>query len=212
VSEERLERWVPLVATVLLALAAVATAWAGYQASRWHGEQAVAGARANAARVESTRVSGVANRQAQIDVATFIAWVDAYARGETGLERFYRRRFTPRLKPAVDRWIASRPMKNPNAALTPFALPEYREGLTALERSERLEDTADMLATEARTDIQRADDYVLAVVLFATSLFFAGIGTRLPRPTAQAAVVALGCVIFLGTVAWLATFPVSLSV
>jgi hypothetical protein len=68
-SRERVERWVQVVATVLLALAAVATAWAGYQASRWHGEQAVAGAKANAARLESARASGVANRQAQIDVA-----------------------------------------------------------------------------------------------------------------------------------------------
>ena len=45
--------WVELIATVLLALAAVATAWSGYQASRWHGEQAIAFSRANASRLES---------------------------------------------------------------------------------------------------------------------------------------------------------------
>jgi hypothetical protein len=211
-NEDRAERWVHLVATVLLALAAVATAWAGYQASRWHGEPAVAGAKATAGRLESTRASGVASRQAQIDVATFIAWVDAYARGETTLERFYRRRFRPEFKPAVERWIASHPLKNPRAALTPFALPEYRAGLAALHRADRLETAADGFAAEARTDIRRTDDYVLAVVLFATSLFFAGIGTRLPRVGAQVAVVGLGCAIFVGTAAWLATFPVSLAV
>jgi hypothetical protein len=36
----RFERHYELAATVLLAMAAVATAWASYQAARWHGEQA----------------------------------------------------------------------------------------------------------------------------------------------------------------------------
>jgi hypothetical protein len=34
--------WVEIGATVLLALAAVATAWSSYQAARWNGEQAKA--------------------------------------------------------------------------------------------------------------------------------------------------------------------------
>ena len=34
-----------LVATVLLAFAAVATAWSGYQATRWNGEQVKASSR-----------------------------------------------------------------------------------------------------------------------------------------------------------------------
>ena len=70
--------WVEVVGTVLLALAAVATAWSGYQANRWHGEQALAVSHANAARVESTRVSNLADTQTEIDVATFTQWVDAY--------------------------------------------------------------------------------------------------------------------------------------
>ena len=44
--------WVDIASAALLALATVATAWSGYQASRWNGEQAKAGARANAARIE----------------------------------------------------------------------------------------------------------------------------------------------------------------
>ena len=74
-----------LAATVLLAIAAVATAWAAYQSARWHGQQAKAQSASVAARVESTRAANVANRQAQIDVALFTQWVDAYARHETEL-------------------------------------------------------------------------------------------------------------------------------
>ena len=47
--------WVEIVATVLLALAAVATAWSSYQANRWNGEQAKAAARVNALRIEAAR-------------------------------------------------------------------------------------------------------------------------------------------------------------
>ena len=60
--------------------------------------------------------------------------------------------------------------------------------------------------------IQRADNYSLAVVLFASSLFFAGISTRLASPTPRMAILALGYALFLGSVIWIATFPVGLSV
>jgi hypothetical protein len=76
----RLERRVELIATVLLAVAAVATAWAAYQSGRWHSQQAKGQSAGIAARVESTRAANVANRQGQIDVALFTQWVDAYAR------------------------------------------------------------------------------------------------------------------------------------
>jgi len=48
-------------------------------------------------------------------------------------------------------------------------------------------------------------------VLFAMTLFFAGLSIRLPSPRAQAALVALACVVFLGAAIWVATFPVSVA-
>ena len=114
-----------IVATVLLALATVATAWSGYQASRWNGEQAKAFSRGNAARIESTRASSRADTLTQIDIATFTQWVNAYARDETMLADFYFKRFRAEFKPAVDAWIATKPLKTPNAPLTPFAMPQY---------------------------------------------------------------------------------------
>ena len=60
--------------------------------------------------------------------------------------------------------------------------------------------------------IQRADNYALAGVLFAVSLFFAGISTRLHSPTPAMVVLGLGYALFLGSVIWIATFPVSVSI
>jgi hypothetical protein len=203
---ERLE----IVATVLLALATVATAWSGYQASRWNGEQAKAFSRGNAARIESTRASSLADAQTQIDVATFTAWVDAYAQGQRKLADFYLKRFRAEFEPAVDSWIATRPMENANAPLTPFAMPQYR--LAARKEAAELDAEAEAWAGKARTNVQRATNYVLGVVLFAVALFFAGMSTKLKARRLQIALLALGATVFLGTVIWLATLPISVSV
>jgi Ca2+/Na+ antiporter len=203
---ERLE----IVATVLLALATVATAWSGYQASRWNGEQAKAFSRGNAARIESTRASSLADAQTQIDVATFTAWVDAYAQGQVKLADFYLKRFRAEFKPAVDAWIATRPLKNANAPLTPFAMPQYR--LAARTEAAELDLEAEAWATKARTNVQRATNYVLGVVLFAAALFFAGMSAKLRTRRLRTVLLTFGLVVFLGTVAWIATFPISISI
>ncbi len=156
--------WVELAATLLLALATVATAWSGYQSTRWNGEQAKAAARANALRIESAKAAGLANTQTGIDVATFTQWANAYAREETVLADFYFKRFRPEFRPAVDAWVVTRPLKNPEAPLTPFAMPEYE--LAATAKADRLNAEAELSAAQARRNIQRASNYVLGVVLF----------------------------------------------
>ena len=208
--EHERSEWVEIVATVLLALATVATAWSGYEASRWNGEQAKAFSRGNAARIESTRASALADAQTQIDVATFTAWVDAYAQKQTQLADFYLKRFRAEFKPAVDAWIATRPLKNADAPLTPFAMPQYH--LAARDKAEELELEAETWAAKARTNVQRSTNYVLGVVLFAAALFFAGMSAKLRTQRLRRVLLLFGLVVFFGTVAWIATFPVSLSV
>jgi hypothetical protein len=202
--------WVEVVSAVLLSVAALAIAWSGYQASRWTGEQAKAFSRANAARVESTRWSNLANSQSEIDVATFTQWVDSYARKETELADFYRKRFRKEFKPAVEAWIASRPLKNPDAPLTPFATPQYR--LAARAESERLETKAAAEAAVASRNIQRATNYVLGVVLFSSALFFGGISSRIGNPRTRAVILGIGCLVLLVGLTWIITLPISFSV
>lgn len=195
---------------VLLSVATLATAWSGYQASRWNGEASKATARANASRVESTRASGLANRNAQVDIALFTQWVDAYARQETMLADFYRKRFRAEFKPAFEAWVATRPLRNPQAPLSPFAMPQYV--LAAETEADALETAAGASAAEARGNIQRAQNYVLAVTLFAASLFFAGISTKLTRPGPRTAVLGLGFLVFVVTLVWVASLPVTVAV
>jgi len=201
---------IELVAVVLLAIATVATAWSGYQSTRWNGEQAKAAGRSNALRIESAKAGGLANSQTQIDVASFTQWVNAYSLKQTELADFYFKRFRPEFKPAVAAWIATRPLKNADAPPTPFAMPQYK--LAARAQSERLEAQSNVLAGMVLINIQRASNYVLAVVLFASALFFAGMSTKLTAPKLRVAMLTIGCVLFLGTAVWIITSPVSVSV
>jgi hypothetical protein len=204
------DTWIDTIAAVLLAFAAVATAWSSYQASRWTGEQAKAFSAANAARIESTRLSDLANAQTQVDVAVFTQWVDAQLRGEADIANFYEERFRAEFQPAFRAWLATDPFDDPSAPPSPFAMDEYQ--LAANEQANELAATAEASAELARTYIQRATNYVLGVVLFATSLFFAGISTKLSSTKLRGVILGVGCVVFVLAASWIATFPISLSI
>jgi hypothetical protein len=89
-------------------------------------------------------------------------------------------------------------------------MPNYR--LEATAQADRLEMAAAASAAEASRDIRHANHYVLAVVLFSAALFFGGISTRLQRPRPRAVVLGIGCAVLVGTLAWVATFPLSISI
>jgi hypothetical protein len=199
-----------VVATVLLALAAVATAWSGYQASRWNGEAAKASGHTNKVRIEAARAQGLAEAQKGADLATFTQWVDAHLLNRLEVEKFYFKRFRKEFKPAVVAWIATRPLKNPNAPPSPFAMTQYR--LAAESDAKRLDAEADVSSATKDRDIQRATDYVLGVVLFSVSLFFAGMSMKLPVRGLRIVLLAFGIAIFVGAAAWIATSPISFSV
>jgi hypothetical protein len=202
-------RRLELAATVLLAFATVATAWSAYQARVWTGEQSQGYSHATASRIAVNRAAALANRQVQIDVATFVQWVDAHAARRTELADFYRARFRSEFRPAFAAWIATRPFESANAPPTPFALPQYR--LKASEEAERLEATAAAAADRAKDANQRADNYMLALVLFASSLFFAGLSTKLQSRLATTMSLCLGAAVFLVGLLWIATMPIQVS-
>ena len=88
--EERHHAHIEWLSTLLLALAAIATAWSTYQSAQWRGEQASNTGKSTAARIESSAASTRAGQLTQIDIATFVQWTDATVGGHPALARFYR--------------------------------------------------------------------------------------------------------------------------
>jgi hypothetical protein len=205
-AEARRQHRVELLATILLACAAVATAWSTYQSTRWRGNQAADYSKATAARIQSSEHSTRAGQLTQVDIATFIQWVNASVSGKPELAQFYRRRFRKEFRPAFGAWLATNPRTNPNAPLSPFAMPQYvvSEAVTA----SRLNAEAGLHADAADKANKRANDYVLAVVLFATCLFFAGIATKLHSLRQREVLLGVGWAIFVGTAIWLVVLAV----
>ena len=105
--------WVEIVATVLLAFAAVATAWSSYQANRWNGEPTKATGRVNALRIDAARAQGLAEGQTQVDIAMFFQWVNATATDDDELADFYLDRFRPEFRPGVRRLAGDRSADGP---------------------------------------------------------------------------------------------------
>jgi len=200
---------VELLATLLLALAAVATAWSTYQGARWRGEQASETGKATAARIESSEAATRAGQLTQIDIGTFTQWVDATVAGNAELAGFYEKRFREEFQPAFDAWLATQPLTDPDAPLTPFAMTDYR--LADADKATRLNREAAARSDAAGEANLRADHYMLAVVLFATALFFAGISGKLRGQRPRELVLVMGGVVFLGAAIWLVTLPMSIT-
>jgi hypothetical protein len=211
-----------LLLALIMAAAAVCTAWAGFESTKWSGTQANSYAEASAARIEADKSSTRAGQERLADVVTFTQWLSAlneeiianpsarpgedYRPPEGTISAFIYQRFRPEFQPAMDAWLDSQPFVDPSAPPTPFVLPEYV--IAADEDAARLEAQADGFAKEAREANQLADNYVLTAVLFALVLFFAAIGDRTRGRRAQLLLFIFAAVGLLVTVGVLATFPV----
>ncbi len=196
--------WIELAAAFLLALATIASAWSAYQATRWSGVQANSYSAANAARTESVRSSDLATAQRQVDVATYIAWLQAYADKNQNLLDFYQARFRDEFKPAFDAWLASVPAGSvPDG--TPFTRPEYV--LAAQTTAEALEAEAEAYSADARAANQTGDDFILIVVVMASVLFFAGVGTKFKSQGVRRFMIAMAVILFLVGTIGIASMP-----
>jgi hypothetical protein len=213
-----------LVLAIFMALAAIGTAWAGFQSAKWSGVQANSYASAGADRAEASRLATVASRERTIDVVSFTAWLNAlnaeiiadpsarphgnYQPNKDAVSGFLFERFRPGFRPAVDAWLATHPLVNADAPATPFQMPEYR--LSAETRSDRLVARAERLSAGARSANQQSDNYVLTAVVFAMVLFFAGLASKSNGRRVQTLFAVLAAVALVGCGVTLALFPVQI--
>src|SRR3954447_3053374 len=204
---ERGERLLELGAVLLLSLTTLATAWSGYQAARWSGEQSQLYARASATRIKAQQQSTAAGQLRIDDLLYFNGWLDAKRANDEQLAGIYRRRFRREFVPAFRAWLAQKPFTNPAAIPGPLYMPQYR--LAANSRSHALDAQADRLyldGTEAKTNDDR---YILSTVFFAAVLFFAGISLRLDWRPLRVFVLAMASLLHLMGVGFVLTLPIA---
>jgi len=184
-SEQRFE----IVATVLLACAALATAWSGYQASLWDGIQSSDYTQASAARTRAAQQLTEANQYRLADLSVFASFIDASLSGNDELAAFYRERFRDELEPAYVAWEALDPRTNPDAPASPLAMPEYR--LAPEREAERLTARAEARFAAGENANTYSDVYTASTLFFASALFFAAVSERFEYVRARIALLAI---------------------
>jgi hypothetical protein len=202
-----IERWFEVITAIMLGVVAIATAWSGYQAARWDGEQAAKYAQASTLRVDSTRYSTQAGQVALYDTGVFNQWLNAYSHGETKLTGLYERRFRPEFRPAFQAWLATDPFNNPNAPPGPLLMPQYK--LSLAEKANQLEAEAGKTFEEGQAANQQSDDYVLDTVVLATVLFLIAISERFEWHAVRSAILLVALGILLVGLYHLATYPIN---
>jgi hypothetical protein len=193
----RRQRVVEATTAIILAVAAVGTAWATFQASQWSSAESDAVAASSVARSKAIQATNHGTRTEQLDTTIWLQWLAAFRAGDKAQARFLRERFRPGLLRAHNIWVAKAVVAPDGKVIsapagTPFTEPQYVVPDAA---------SADELAAEAehqlavsRHDASVSTKFVLAVVLLALVLFFAGIATKFRNPKVQAALVALALI------------------
>lgn len=198
--------WRELVAVLLLSVTAILTAWTGFQASKWGGAMSIAFTEASGARIAAARAEGDANRRAGIQVALFTQWLQAEQTDNEELAKTLVHRFPEPLDTAFDAWLATDPLDDPSAPASPFEMEEY--AIPEIAEATAADERADQKFAEALRNNQRADNYTVLTVAFATVLFFTALSGKMRSSRAQWALLALGLVGFLVTVVILLFYPV----
>jgi len=202
------KEWVEIIAAVLLALATIASAWSAFQAASWHGIQASLFNRANADRIHASEKFDLADQELGIDIEMYTEYLDALYHGNEPLMDFYMNHaFRDEMKVAMKAWLATEPLNNPDSPDTPFKMKEYKCSLR--EEAQKLDESGSENSDSARQAIKRADDYVLLTVLFASVLFFAGVGTKFKAPWVKITMVVMGWILFGVATSLLFTMPVA---
>ncbi|MFO7699664.1 MAG: hypothetical protein R6W79_03530 [Acidimicrobiia bacterium] len=213
--------WVDVLATLVMAIAAVLTAWSAFQSDQWGDRMAFSLAQGSAARTEATREFTRAGQLTEVDLASFFAWLEAtqtditegrivvdtsYEPDPSTLSGFLYLRFRAEFRTASDAWLETRPFINPDAPPTPFAMPEYSVAEEA--EAERLQALADAKYDEAQAADANDDKYVLSTIVFAAVFLFAGLSTKMRSRLGQNLMLGMGIVILLGVGIYIFTIPI----
>ena len=199
---ERRQRILDSWTAIILAIAAVATTWASFQASQWSNAQSDAQSASAIERSDANRAASEATSQSVVDSQMWIAWVEAVASKQKERAGFLRDRFSPALDKAQKEWLGTVPVDgegNPSRVPdgTPLSLASYVVPAQL---------QADELSAKAEASLADADDasntstrYVMLAVLFALVLFFASVATKFTSPKIQVALILTGLVLLLTT-------------
>lgn len=197
-----------MIATLLMAIATIATAWCAYQSTVWSGIQEFAMHEVQELSREVSTLRTLGLQKSIIDLSLYESFLDAELTGHDSLASFYRHRFPPRLKQPFEKWWAMQPLTNPDAPSHVFAMKEYIVAENV--RADSLHQVAQTTMTEAQDSNAHSEHYILLTVIFASVLFFGGITSNIHSIATKAILVWVSTALLVGSCIWMLTFPMIL--
>jgi len=195
---ERRQRILDSWTAVILAIAAVATAWASFQASQWSGAQSDAQSQSAISRADAGRAATAATADTIIDSQMWLSWVAAVDAKQTSRADFLDNRFSKQLVVAQQVWLSGVQLDAQGVPVvvppgTPLDLPAYVvpkqvESNLEMAKAEALLKYADDAATYSTK-------FVLLAVMLALVLFFASVATKFSGPKVQVLLTLLALVL-----------------
>jgi hypothetical protein len=199
------DRLISISEAVLLSMVTLLAAWSGYAAAKWNTESRLDLSKASTKRTEANRAYQEALTLRNFDSSIFAAWFTAYTVGNEQAMKVAIHRFRPEFRVAFDAWRATKPETNPDAPRGPTSMPQYRQ--PALTRARAHDARADALFTAGESAGSSSDKYVRTTVFLASVLFLVGISTHFPLRGVRYALIVLGAVVLIVSLAQLTQIP-----
>ena len=199
---------IAVVSATLLGLVIVAVAWSAYQSTLWSGIQTFLLRDSNAASRQSHTLTIQQGQYMSIDAILFLNYINAIHDNNIELSQFYYERFNPALKTAVDAWLETDPLNNPNSPPHPFVMSEYSRKYT--EDITQFSDLSESKLEEAQQANHTADTYAMFALIYASILFISAVLDTFSSYQLRRIILVLGIVIFSISTVMLFQLPITM--
>jgi hypothetical protein len=202
---DRPSAWVEIAEAIVLAVVAVATAWSGYQATKWDALSLQNYSLASSTAVMAQEKATMAGQDRLYDITTFNGWIAAETAGNRKLATVYEHRFRSEYTVAFTAWQKLDPLNNLSAPAGPIFMPEYTNA-NARESVKLAGEAKGYFETGVQTR-ETGDHYVKVTVFLATVLLLTALGQRFEVLGPRIGVLAVAFVLLIISTFWIFTFP-----
>jgi hypothetical protein len=203
--ETRSQEIIEIIEAFILALVAVATAWAGYQAAVWNGQQSRLYGESSKQRITADQLATLGGQERIYDTMTANFWINAKSDGNEKLATVYERRFRDEFRVAFNAWIALDPLTNPQATPGPTFMPEYHDANN--DKAAQLDAQASATFDEGTVARDHADGYVRVTLYLATVLLLIAISQKFRFRPVRIALLAIAAILLGVGLSSFVTFP-----
>jgi hypothetical protein len=184
---------------------AVATAWSGYQATKWDAVSNQNYSLAASTNMRAQEKATLAGQDRLYDIVTFNGWIAAESAGNKNLIVEYERRFRPEYTVAFLAWQKLDPLHNASAPSGPIFMPEYLSANA--EGSKKLAAEATSYFDKGVNTRETGDHYVKVSVFLATVLLLTALGQRFDILVPRIVLLAVAFILLLFSTFWILTLP-----